>query len=142
MSLFLLDTDHASLLLGGHPLVGHRVAAVGAQVAISLVTVQELFNGWVVRINGAREMDEVVRLYGKLNRTLLLCKRIRVIEFDQSVAVVLQQLIVDNPELGKQRLKQDMRIAATALAHGAVMVTRNARDFSRVPGLTVEDWTF
>jgi tRNA(fMet)-specific endonuclease VapC len=142
MSLFLLDTDHVSLLLGGHPLVGRRVAAVGEQVGISLVTVQELFNGWVVRVNGAREMDEVVRLYGKLNRTLLLCKRIRVIEFDQSVAVVLQQLIADNPGLGKQRLKQDMRIAATALAHGAVMVTRNARDFSRVPGLTVEDWTF
>lgn len=141
MSLFLLDTDHVSLLLGGHPLVGRRVGEVGEQAVISLVTVQELFNGWVVRINGARELDDLVRLYDKLNRTLLLCKRIRVLEFDQAVAQVLQQLLRDNPGLSKQRLKQDMRIAATALANGAVMVTRNARDFSLVPGLKIEDWT-
>jgi predicted nucleic acid-binding protein len=31
-------------------------------------------------------------------------------------------------------------IAATALAIGAVLDTR-ARDFSRITGLTVEDWT-
>lgn len=141
MSLFLLDTDHVSLLLGGHPSVGRRVAEVGERAVMSLVTVQELFNGWVVRINGARELDEVVRLYDRLNRTLLLCQRIRVMEFDPLVAQVLQQVLRENPGLGKQRLKQDMRIAATALTNGAVMVTRNARDFSLVPGLRIEDWT-
>ncbi len=34
----------------------------------------------------------------------------------------------------------DLMIAATALVHGAVVVTHNMREFSRVDGLEIEDW--
>lgn len=34
----------------------------------------------------------------------------------------------------------DTLIAGTALAHGLTLVTRNTREFQRVPGLAVEDW--
>ena len=34
----------------------------------------------------------------------------------------------------------DLLIAATALEHGAILVTNNVREFARVPGLAVEDW--
>ncbi len=36
--------------------------------------------------------------------------------------------------------RNDLIIAATALAHGCTMVTHNTHDFSRVPGLLLEDW--
>lgn len=34
----------------------------------------------------------------------------------------------------------DLIIAATALAHQGILVTRNVDEFSRVPGLSVESW--
>jgi len=34
----------------------------------------------------------------------------------------------------------DLRIAAICAAHSATLVSRNRRDFARVPGLNVEFW--
>jgi tRNA(fMet)-specific endonuclease VapC len=48
-----------------------------------------------------------------------------------------------------KRLKQrkirigtmDLRIASIVLVHGAILITMNRRDYEKVPGLRVEDWT-
>jgi tRNA(fMet)-specific endonuclease VapC len=141
MSLWLLDTDHVSLLLERHPQISRQVANLGAEVVISIVTVQELFNGWVVRINGTQKVEDVVRLYGKLNRTVALFGRVRVLDFDEKAGETFQRLLKENPTLSKQRLQKDMRIAAIGLVNDAVVVTRNYRDFSLVPGLKIEDWS-
>jgi tRNA(fMet)-specific endonuclease VapC len=141
MSLWILDTDHVSLLLERHPRISRRVAEVGLSVSITVVTVQELFNGWVVRINNATELEDLVRLYGRLSRTISLTKRVPVAEFDRAAGDCYRKILLETPSLAKRRLQKDMRIAAIALSLGAIVVTRNYQDFSQVPGLVLEDWT-
>jgi tRNA(fMet)-specific endonuclease VapC len=97
MSLWILDTDHVSLLLERHPKVSRRVAEVGSNVSITVVTVQELFNGWVVRINNATELEDLVRLYGRLSRTISLCKRVPVVEFDGAAGDCYRKILLEHP---------------------------------------------
>jgi tRNA(fMet)-specific endonuclease VapC len=42
--------------------------------------------------------------------------------------------------LGQPIGPYDMQIAAIALAHGCTLVTHNTSEFTRVPGLILEDW--
>ena len=42
---------------------------------------------------------------------------------------------------GQSISEQDLWVAATALAEGGTVVTNNGSEFSRIPGLAVEDWT-
>ncbi|NUQ61351.1 MAG: type II toxin-antitoxin system VapC family toxin [Pirellulales bacterium] len=34
----------------------------------------------------------------------------------------------------------DLKIACITLAHGATLLSRNRKDFDKIPGLRVEDW--
>jgi tRNA(fMet)-specific endonuclease VapC len=43
-------------------------------------------------------------------------------------------------QLGQLIGPYDMQIAAIALANGCTLVTHNTAEFSRVPGLVIEDW--
>ena len=141
MTLWILDTDITSLLLTRHPIVSQRVIAAGQDVALSIITVQEIFNGWVSRINATDKPDELIHLYGRLERMITLCKKVPILGFDQTAVARLDRIISLNPNLGKKRVQKDMRIASIVLANNAILVTRNTRDFQPVPDLSIENWS-
>ncbi|NJM47314.1 MAG: type II toxin-antitoxin system VapC family toxin [Alkalinema sp. RU_4_3] len=141
MNLWLLDTDIVSFCLADQPLVNQRLAIAGNDAVISIVTVHEVFNGWVARINSAKTIEETVFLYGKLSKALALFRKVRVLDFDDKASVQLKKLLTQYPNLDKSSLRKDMRIAAIALANNANIITRNYRDFSLVPGLVILDWS-
>jgi tRNA(fMet)-specific endonuclease VapC len=141
MNLWLLDTDIVSFSLADDLLVNQRLAVAGNNAVVSIITVHEVFNGWVARINSAKTMGETIFLYGKLSKALKLFRKVRVLDFDENAAEQLTRLLQQHPNLNKSKLQKDMRIAAIALANHAVVVTRNQRDFSLVPGLTLIDWS-
>jgi tRNA(fMet)-specific endonuclease VapC len=141
MKLYLLDTDIVSFVLGSHTLTVQRLRENRNNVVISIVTVHEVFNGWVSRINSAKTIEETILLYARLSRALAFFRKARIVDFDESAGSQFEILTQNNPQLNKSKLQKDMRIAAIALANDAIVVTRNHRDFSQVPGLTIVDWT-
>ena len=139
MSLYILDTDHVSLILSNHPQVTANAAQ--HQIAISIVTVQELFNGWMGRINDPSQIDNLPALYSKLSLTIKYLQTVEILDFTVETDECLKNLLRANPPLRKNRLQKDMRIAAIALSLNLPIATRNRRDFELVPNLQIIDWT-
>jgi tRNA(fMet)-specific endonuclease VapC len=135
----ILDTDHVSLILQNSPQVIANAAK--HEISVTIVTVQELYNGWVGRINDPSLRHNLPGLYSKLSTTVKYLQTIEVLDFTPEADICLKKLLKDYPPLRKNRLEKDMRIAAIALSLGATVVTRNQRDFGQVPGLSIEDWT-
>jgi tRNA(fMet)-specific endonuclease VapC len=60
--------------------------------------------------------------------------------FDDSAAEECGKVRAHLAALGAPIGPNDLMIAAIALAHGITLVTHNTSEFSRVPGLSIEDW--
>ncbi len=93
------------------------------------------------RINDPSVVHNLPALYSKLWTTVKYLQTIEVLDFTSEADTCLKKLLKNHPPLRKNRLQKDMRIAAIALSVGAIVVTRNQRDFCQVPGLAIEDWT-
>lgn len=95
--------------------------------AISVITVSELLHG-VLRANGAirtRRRAFVEHLLAAL----------QAIPITEPVARVHAEIWADLLARGEAIGAHDLWIAATAVAHGLPLATRNTREFERVPGL-------
>jgi tRNA(fMet)-specific endonuclease VapC len=142
VSLLILDTDHVSLVLRGHPEVVEHLKQTSAQPSTTIITVQEIFNGWVGELNQPNAKPKMILdHYHHLYLAMVLLKRLAILEFDAPAFDRYEDLLTQNPNLRKKRLQKDIRIAAIALSLDATVVTRNRRDFEQVPGLKIEDWT-
>jgi tRNA(fMet)-specific endonuclease VapC len=140
--MWLLDTDHISLLLRQDPKVQSELAQRLSQTTVSIITLQEVFNGWIGALNQSDESQAgTIYKYHQLWLAHEFFKAIPVLEFDATAYDRYVQLAAQNPLLRKKCLRQDLRIASVAIVHGATVVTRNRRDFGLVPGLMIEDWS-
>jgi tRNA(fMet)-specific endonuclease VapC len=88
---------------------------------------------WIAQ---ARSLPEQVERYGRLNQTLHRYCAGTVLDFDERAAEEFQRLRKTRIRIGTM----DLKIAAIALSHNATLLSRNLKDFSKVPGLKVEDW--
>jgi predicted nucleic acid-binding protein len=71
----------------------------------------------------------------------LLENRYPILAFDASVAAAFARLAAETRRLGAPKPALDLMIAATAKCHGLIVATLNARDFSGLPGVAMEDWS-
>lgn len=97
--------------------------------AISAITVSELLHG-VHRATGARRARRSAFVEH-------LLAGLRAIPITDPVARVHAEIWAQLAEGGNVIGAHDLWIAATAVAHGLAVATRNRADFQRVPGLRV-----
>ncbi|MCP4657628.1 MAG: type II toxin-antitoxin system VapC family toxin [bacterium] len=138
MIRWLFDTDHVSLNERGHPFVRQWLAAVHSDsVGISVITAEEMIRGRLAILARRSAGEARVHAYRKFLETVQFCATISVVPFDSYCETKFQELLGQRLRVGSQ----DLRIASTAPVHNLILVTRNRKDFERVPGLTIEDWS-
>ncbi len=137
MSPYILDTDTLSLYQHGLPPLLARVDSHHpGEMAITVISVEEEITGWYSLLRKVRSQDEVVRAYDRLSGAIPLLARWRILSMTRDALTRYDALRRMNLNVGKM----DLKIAAIVLESGGTLVSRNLRDFRRIPGLLVEDW--
>jgi len=139
---YLLDTDHLSVLQRKTGIAFDHLSTRMAQhplsdFAVSTVTFQEQMLGIHAYINRAQSAISTVKGYEMMARLVEDFKTLPLISFDIQAADTFERIKPQRIQLATM----DARIAAIALERGLILLTRNHRDFSKVAGLAIEDWT-
>jgi tRNA(fMet)-specific endonuclease VapC len=128
---YLLDTNIVSDLIR-HPQgsIAKHIARVGeARVFTSIIVAAELRTG-AARRASARLSAQVEAVLGA----------IEILPLDVPADATYGTIRAELESQGQPIGGNDLLIAAQALSQGAVMVTGNHDEFSRIAGLPVENW--
>ena len=100
---------------------------------ISAVTASELLHGVWRAKDAAMRARRAAFVEGILERFPIL-------PIELAVARAHAQLWADLAARGLPIGSHDLWLAASCVAHGHSLITRNQREFKRIPGLKVEAW--
>jgi tRNA(fMet)-specific endonuclease VapC len=137
-----LDTDHISVLRQREqPACTNlelRLSALPPRdVKVSVISFQEQAQGWLAWLRRAREAEPVLRGYRYLRDVLDYYSSMPLLPFEADAFAECTHWQRARIRIGTL----DLRIAAIAKVAGIKLLSRNLRDFRKVPGLDVEDWT-
>lgn len=140
--MFVLDTDHLSILQAkaGDDLRRLRLRFdqhPQSDFYVSIISFHEQVGGWNALLGRASTATETLRAYRMMERTLATFAGSQVLPFDEAAIELFADLRRKQVRIGTL----DLRIASIAITRNLTLLTRNAVDFARVPGLKFEDWT-
>jgi tRNA(fMet)-specific endonuclease VapC len=100
------------------------------RLAISVIAFAEL-------LYGIRKSSKPVHNMAKIQEGL---RCVSLLQFDGAAAEHYSRIRLESERKGHTVGDMDLLIAATALAHKAILVTHNTKDFEDIEGLQLEDW--
>ena len=129
----MLDTNICIYIIKQQPaaVLKHFLEYQIGDICISSITLAELRFGVAKSANrdkNANALDEFI-------------VPLEVVSFDEAAAHVYGDIRVTLERAGTPIGSMDMLIAAHAVSLGVALVTNNTREFVRVTGLTIVDWT-
>ena len=129
--IYYLDTDTCIFALRGRFPLQKWFQQVSAQrIKIPSIVQAELLLG-VFKTSDPNNLHRVERFL----------EPFEIIPFGPGEAVAYAKIKIDMQQQGFSIGPNDLIIAATVLAHQGTLVTHNVKEFKRVPGILVEDWT-
>lgn len=130
--LYLLDTNICGYIIKKNPTrVFDKFKNYGAEdIAISSLTLAEMQYGVAkseYRQKAQRALDEFMR-------------PLTVLDFTADAAIAYGEIRARLTREGRLIGGMDMLIAAQAISANVTLVSNNMREFSRVPGILIENW--
>jgi predicted nucleic acid-binding protein len=136
---FLLDTNVVSELVRASPHV-RALTWIRLQrptdLFLAAVSLGEIVRGVVRLPTGSRRS----RLEEWVTQSLPRQFAGRIVAFDQQAAVIWGELMGTADRTGRPRASADAQIAATAIRHDLVLVTRNTSDFEDLTSALLNPW--
>jgi len=127
----LLDMNICIALMKGREMAVRRLQDFQpSECVMSTVTSYELLTGVLKCQNPGREREKVLRLMAVVHA----------LPFDDAAAAKAAEVRAHLESMGKVCEPYDMLLAGHALSRQLRVAPHNVSEFSRVPGLVVEDW--
>jgi tRNA(fMet)-specific endonuclease VapC len=129
--LTILDTNILIHYLKGHPSVVSRLQSTSPrQLAIPSIVGYEIEYG-TLKTGTSRRREIVSQLLAGIQQ----------IPFDGEAALEAARIRVDLESRGLSIGPMDLLIAGTAASRGAILASNKTKEFSRIKGLRLADWT-
>ena len=138
--MIVLDTNVLSELMRKRP-AARVVSWIDAQdasaLAITAVTVAELLYGIARLADGARKTELAAAVDALVREDFAG----HVLPFDAPAAAHYAELVAERERQGRPVSISDGQIAAICRAHGAMLATRNVRDFDAIGVALADPWS-
>lgn len=129
--MYLLDTNTLIYFFKGMGGVGQRLFAHAPhQIFVPSIVVYELEVG-IAKSSAPQKRRE---------QLALLLEDITIVDFGAKEAKIAAVIRANLEQKGTPIGAMDTLIAGCALVHGYTLITHNTKEFSRIEGLSLEDW--
>jgi tRNA(fMet)-specific endonuclease VapC len=131
MLTYMLDTNICIYVMKNYPLdLREKFNSLAEQLCISSITLGELHYG----------AEQSARRDDNLTAIEHFVARLDVLPFEAKAAAHYGQARAELERAGAPCGPHDMQIGGHARSKGLIVVTNHIREFSRMPGIRVENW--